>query len=89
MKESVEYLGQVCSMPTSAICFNKCSNVFTKKIYREKFRDFNWRGKYQSGLITAARIHPFRKEYDIIIGCFVGMRKPLKYYSKVNIVVHF
>ena len=56
------------------MCFIKRLNFFTKKDYTEEFRDFFRDDKYRPGVMTSAKIQPFRKKYYINNGCFGGTR---------------
>ena len=74
MKKMVKYRGQNCYIPTSGSCFINCNTYFTIKDYTQEVQDFITNEKYQSGLMTSARIEPFCKNYDLNIGCFDGTR---------------
>ena len=39
LKEIVEYIGQNCTIPISAMCFLRCTIYFTNKDFTEEFRD--------------------------------------------------
>ena len=74
MQEIVEYHGQNCFIPTSGNCFIKCIKYFTRKDYAEEILTFIRSKKYRSGVMTSARVQPFRKEYKNNIGCSDGTR---------------
>ena len=74
MQEIVEYHGQNCYIPTSGMCFIKCINYFTEKDYTNEFLTFIRSEQRRSNVMTAARIQPFCKKYNINIGCFDGTR---------------
>ena len=74
MQEIVEYHGQNCYIPTSGMCFVKCTNYFTKNDYTEEFLTFIRSEQRRSNVKTSARIQPFCKKYNINIGCFDGTR---------------
>ena len=56
------------------MCFKKCSNSFTKKLYTEEFLTFIRTEQRRSNVLTSARIQPFCRKYNINIGCFDGTR---------------
>ena len=74
MYEIVEYRGQNCCIPTSRMCFIKCINFFTKKVYTQEFLTFNRSEQRRSNVMTSARIQPFCRKYNINIGCFYRTR---------------
>ena len=74
MQEIAEYPRQNCYIPSSGMCFIKCINYFTKKDYTEQFLTFKRSKQRRSIVMTAARIQPFCKRYNINMGCFDGTR---------------
>ena len=74
MREIVEFDGQNCYIPISAMCFIKCINYFTKKDYTEEFLTFIRSKQRRSNVMTSTRIQPFCKKYNINTGVFDGTR---------------
>ena len=73
-QDIVEYIGNNCYIPTSGICFIKCINYFTKKIYTEEFLTFIRTEQRRSNVMTFARVQPFCIKQNINIGCYDGFR---------------
>ena len=73
-QDIVEYIGNNCYIPTSGNCFINCINYFTKKDYTEEFLTFIRTEQRRSNVMTAARIQPFCRKYNINIGCYDGFR---------------
>ena len=74
MQKIVEYHGQNCYIPTSGMCFVKCNNYFTEKVYTEEFLTSIRSEQRRSNLKTLARIQPFCRKYIINTGGFDGTR---------------
>ena len=73
-QDIVEYVGNKCYIPTSGNCFIKCVNYFTEKDYTEEFLTFIRTEQRRSIVMTSARVQPFRRIYNINIGCYDGFR---------------
>ena len=73
-QDNVEYIGNICYIPTSGNCFIKCINFFTKKDYTEEILTFIRTEQRRSNVMTSARIQPFCKKYNINIGFNYGFR---------------
>ena len=69
-----EYIGNNCYIPTSGNCLTKYIAYFTKQDYTQGFLTFIRTEKYRSGVMTSAKIQPFRRNYSINIGYFDGNR---------------
>ena len=69
MQETVEYRVQNCYIPTSVHRFIKCIEYFTNKDYTEEVLTVIQSKKYQSRVMTTARVQPFRRKCNINIGC--------------------
>ena len=65
----VEYIGNSCYIPTGCNCFIKRFKYFTNKDYTEKFLTFIRTEQRRSNAMLAARIQPFCRKNNIIIGC--------------------
>ena len=52
--------------------FLKCITFFTKKEYTEEFLTFIRTEQRRSNVMTSARVQPFRRKYNINIGCSDG-----------------
>ena len=71
-QDIVEYIGNNCYIPTNGNCFIKCINYFTKKDYTEKFLTFIRTEQRRSNVMTSARVQPFCRNHNIVIGCYDG-----------------
>ena len=73
-QDNVEYIGNNFYIPTSGNCFIKCNNYFTKKDYTEEFLTFIRTERRRSNVMTSARVQPFCRNHNIVIGCYDGFR---------------
>ena len=73
-QDIVEYIGSNCNIPTRGICFIKCINYLTGKVYTDDFLTFNRTEQRRSNVMTSARIQPFCRKYIINIGYYDGFR---------------
>ena len=73
-QDIVEYIGNNCYIPTSGNCFIKCINYFTEKDYTEEILTFSRTEQRISNVMTSARIQPYCRKHNIIIGCYDGFR---------------
>ena len=74
MQEIVDYRGQNCYIPTSGMCFIKCTKCFTKKNNTELFLAFIPSKQRRYNVMKSARIERFCIKYNINIGCFDATR---------------
>ena len=86
-QDIVEYIGNNCYIPTSGNCFIKCINYFTKKDYTEEFLTFIRTEQRRSNVMTAARIQPFCRNHNIVIGCYDGFRVCPRNIAQRNIAL--
>ena len=68
----VEYRGNNCYIPTKGYCFIKCVNFLTGGDYKEQYIDFIRNEKRRSNVMTKARIQPFCRANNIILGYYDG-----------------
>ena len=59
-----------CFIPTKGYCFVKCVNFLTGEDYEQQFLDFIRNEKRQSNIMTKARIQPFCRENNFILGYY-------------------
>ena len=86
-QDIVEYIGSNCYIPTSGNCFIKCINYFTEKDYTEEFLTFIRTEQRRSNVMTAARIQPFCRKHNIVIGCYDGFRVCPRNIAQRNIAL--
>ena len=72
--EFIEYLGNNCFIPTKGYCFVKCINFLTGEDYKQRYLDFIRNEKRRSNIMTKARIQPFCRANNNILGCYDGER---------------
>ena len=56
------------------MCFIKCINYFTEKGCTDDFLTFIRSERRRSNVMISARIQPFCRKHNIVIGCFDGTR---------------
>ena len=66
----VEYRGNNCFIPTKGYCFVKCINFLTGQDYKQQYLDFIRNETKRSNIMTKARIQPFCRENNIILGYY-------------------
>ena len=66
--DTVEYIGNNCYIPTSGKCFIKCFIYLTGKYYTEEISIFIRTEQRRSNAMTSARIQPFCRNNNILIG---------------------
>ena len=86
-QDIVEYIGNNCYIPTSGNCFIKCINYFTKKDYTEEFLTFIRTEQRRSNVMTSARVQPFCRNHNIVIGCYDGFRLCPRNIAQRNIAL--
>ena len=68
--EIIEYRGNKCFIPTKGYCFIKCVNFLTGQDYKDKYLEFIRNEKRRSNIMTKARIQPFCRANNIILGYY-------------------
>ena len=86
-QDIVEDIGNNCYIPTSGNCFIKCINYFTKKDYTEEFLTFIRTEQRRSNVMTSARVQPFCRNHNIVIGCYDGFRVCPRNIAQRNIAL--
>ena len=86
-QDFVEYIGDNCYIPTSGNCFINCINYFTKKEYTEDFLTFIRTEQRRSNVMTSARVQPFCRNHNIVIGCYDGFRVCPRNIAQRNIAL--
>ena len=86
-QDIVEYIGNICYIPTSGKCFIKCINYFTKKDYTAEFLTFIRTEQRRSKVMTSARVQPFCRKHNINIGCYDGLRVCPRNITQRNIAL--
>ena len=71
-QEIIEYRGNNCFIPTKRYCFIKCVNFSTGEDYKQQHLNFIRNEKRQSNIMTKARIQPFCRANNIILGYYDG-----------------
>ena len=69
-----EYKDNNCYIPSSEICFLKCISFFTEKDSTQEVLTLIRTEQRRSNVMTSARVQPFRRKYNINIGCYDGFR---------------
>ena len=72
--EIIEYRGNNCYIPTKGYCFVKCINFLTGEDYKQQYFEFIRNEKRRSNIMTKARIQPFCRANNIILGYYDGER---------------
>ena len=68
--EIIEYQRNNCFIPTKGYFFLKCINFLTGKDYKQQYLDFIRNEKRRSNIMTTARIQPFYRANNIILGYY-------------------
>ena len=66
----IEYRGKNCYIPTKGYCFVKCINYLTGQVYKQEYLDFIRNEKRRTNILTMARIQPFCRANNIILGYY-------------------
>ena len=72
--EIVEYQGIKCFTSTKGYCFVECFKFLKGKDYKQQYQAFIRNEKRRSIIMTKARIQPFCRANNIIIGFYDGTR---------------
>ena len=72
--ESFENRGNNCFIPTKGFCFVECINFLTRGDYKQHYLEFIKNEKRRSNTMTKAKIHPFCRANNIILGYYDGIR---------------
>ena len=83
-QDIVEYIGNNCYIPTSGNCFIKCIKYFIKKDYTEELLTFIRTEQRRSNVMTSARVQPFCRNHNIVIGCYDAFRVCPRNIAKRN-----
>ena len=66
----IKYRGDLCYIPEENECFRKCLEYISKNDLSKEHRDFIKESRKNMNLITAAKIQPFCKKYNINLGVY-------------------
>ena len=69
-REIIEYRGNNCFIPTKGFCFIKCINLLTGEDYKQLYLEFIRSEQRISNITTMARIQPFCRANNIILGYY-------------------
>ena len=73
-QDFVDYMKNLCYIPTSDKCFIKCNIHLTGKDYTDEFVIFSQTEQKRSNVMTSARIQPFCEKHNFNIVCYDKFR---------------